>query len=82
MALSKMQMPAGCLDMAKKGTNKEMPCDGTGCGCCLCGTCATPPALDMALQVLFLERPSENTTRDDVIPKGIVAPPALPPPIV
>lgn len=81
--MAKMQMQGDCMGMAKKGpTNKQMPCDGTGCGCCLCGTCATTPALDVALLVQFLERPNENGIGDDVIPKGIIAPPTLPPPIL
>lgn len=82
-AMAKMQMQNDCMGMAKKGTNnKQMPCDGTGCGCCLCGTCAAPPALDVTLPVQFLERPSENDIGDDVIPKGTIAPPTLPPPIL
>jgi hypothetical protein len=81
--MAKMQMQNDCMGMAKKGTNnKQMPCDGTGCGCCLCGTCAAPPALDVTLPVQFLERPSKNDFGDDVIPKGTIAPPTLPPPIL
>lgn len=80
-AMAKMQVD--CMGMAKKQTNnKQMPCDGTGCGCCLCGTCAAPSALDVALSVQLLGRPSENGIGDDVFPKGIVAPPTLPPPIL
>ena len=80
IAMAKMQ--TDCMGMAKKETNnKQMPCDGTGCGCCLCGTCAAPSAVDVALSVRLLERPSENGIGNDAIPKGLVAPPAIPPPI-
>lgn len=82
-AMVMVKMQGDCMGMAKKQTNnKQMPCDGTGCGCCLCGTCATPSANDVALSVHLLERSSENGIGDDVFLKGIVAPPTLPPPIL
>ena len=71
-AMVMVKMQGDCMGMAKKQTNnKQMPCDGTGCGCCLCGTCATPSANDVALSVHLLERSSENGIGDDVFEAAV-----------
>jgi len=76
-----MDIQPNCMTKTKCTTEKEMPCDGTDCGCCLAGTCAAPIALNQAGLAQLLGRTAENEIDRNTILDGITFPPALPPPI-
>ncbi len=77
-AMADMGMP-GC-PMGQMTPHKRMPCDGTGCGCCIGGTCAAP-TLGAALTGRAARIADKMGSATRVL-NGITFPPSLPPPIL
>jgi hypothetical protein len=79
--MASMTMMPG-MDMAsgKHAPNKEAPCGGMDCGCCIGGACAAAFTCHVELDVLR-GRPSAKTAYNGAVLSGISFPPDIRPPI-
>jgi hypothetical protein len=81
MMMAGMPMPPSPETAQKRMPTKNMPCDGTGCGCCVAGICAMPSLMmEEAIPARLLH--SEKIAFHNMRADGLSHPPALPPPIL